>query len=245
MTEEPRLNVPDRVRDVLDGIVEAARRAFGGDLRSVVLYGSAAEGRMRATSDINVMFVLARFDEAQANHFREPFRFACAAADVNAMFVVEKELALASREFAQKFADMQRRHVVLFGDDPLAELTISRDALVRRLQQTLLNLTMRLREMYIQRSLREEQCAVTIADATGPLRAAAASILELEGRGTLPPKEALYTFVHDLGPSDFVELLPHLSEARERRVLPPGRAADLLFTTVALADALHDRAMAL
>ena len=245
MTNQAQLNLPDRIRQVLDGIVEAARRAFGDDLRSIVLYGSAAEGRLRATSDVNIMFVLSRFDEAKANHFREPFRFACAAADVNAMFVLDKEIDLASREFAQKFADMQRRHVVLFGDDPLTKLTISREALVRRLQQTLLNLTMRLREMYVQRSLREEQCAVTIADATGPLRAAAASILDLEGRGVLAPKEALYTCVHDLGPSDFVDLLPHLSEAREKRVLPPGRAADLLFTTAQLARALHERAMRL
>jgi len=242
---QPQLNVPDKVRQVLDGIVEAARRAFGDDLRSIVLYGSAAEGRLRATSDVNLMFVLRRFDEEKANHFREPFRFAGAAVDVNAMFVLEKELDLATREFAQKFADMQRRHVMLYGDDPLTNVSISRDALVRRLQQTLLNLSMRLRELYLARSLREEQCALTIAEATGPLRAAAASIVELEGGGTLAPKEALYTFVHGLGPSDFIDLLPHLSEARERRVLPPGRAADLLFTTAELASALHDRAMAL
>src|SRR5438874_2835482 len=38
------------------------------------------------------------------------------------------------------------------------------------------------------RLLLEKKYAVTIADATGPLRAAAASILELEGRGTLAPK---------------------------------------------------------
>jgi len=240
-----QLDVPDRVRDVLDGVVDAAKRAFGGDLRSIVLYGSAAEGRLRATSDVNLMLVLARFDEEQANAFREPFRFACAAVDVNAMFVLINEIDLAAREFAQKFADMKRRHIVLHGSDPLDAVTISRDALVRRLQQTMLNLSMRLRESYIARSLREEQCALTIAEATGPLRAAAASILELEGRGTLAPKEALYTFVHDLGPSDFVELLPHLSEARERRVLPPGRASDLLFTTAELAGALHHRAMAL
>jgi len=240
-----QLNVPDQVRQVLEGIVEAARRGFGDDLRAIVLYGSAAEGRLRATSDVNLMFVLLRFDEEKANHFREPFRFAGAAVDVNAMFVLEKELDLATREFAQKFADMQRRHVMLYGDDPLTSINISREALVRRLQQTLLNLSMRLRELYLARSLREEQCALTIAEATGPLRAAAASILELEGRGTLAPKEALYTFVHDLGPSDFIDLLPHLSEARERRVLPPGRAADLLFTTAELASALHDRAMAL
>lgn len=242
---EAQLNIPDQVRQVLDGVLDAARRAFGDDLRSVVLYGSAAEGRLRATSDVNLMFVLRRFDEEKANLFREPFRFAGAAVDVNAMFVLDKEIDLAAREFAQKFADMKRRHVVLYGDNPLTNVTISREALVRRLQQTLLNLSMRLREMYIARSLREEQCAVTIAEATGPMRAAAASILELEGRGTLAPKEALYTFVHDLGPSDFVDLLPHLSEARERRVLPPGRAADLLFTTAELASALHDRAMAL
>jgi hypothetical protein len=242
---QQQLNVPDKVRQVLDGIVDAARRAFGDDLRSIVLYGSAAEGRLRATSDVNLMFLLRRFDEEKANHFREPFRFAGAAVDVNAMFVLEKELDLATREFAQKFADMQRRHVMLYGDDPLTNVSISREALVRRLQQTLLNLTMRMRELYLARSLREEQCALTIAEATGPLRASAASILELEGRGTLAPKEALYTFVHDLGPSDFIDLLPHLSEARERRVLPPGRAADLLFTTAELASALHDRAMAL
>lgn len=242
---QAQLNVPDKVRAVLEGIVDAARRAFGDDLRAIVLYGSAAEGRLRATSDVNLMFVLRRFDEEKANDFREPFRFAGAAVDVNAMFVLEKEIELAAREFAQKFADMQRRHVVLYGDDPLTNVSISRQALVRRLQQTLLNLSMRLRELYLARSLREEQCALTIAEATGPLRAAAASILELEGRGTQAPKEALYTFVHDLGPSDFIDLLPHLSEARERRVLPPGRAADLLFTTAELASALHDRAMAL
>src|SRR5262245_42827086 len=109
---QPQLNLPDRIRQVLDGIIEAARRAFGDDLRSIGLYGSAAEGRLRATSDVNVMFVLGRFDEEKADRFREPFRFACAAADVQAMFVLDKEIDLASREFALKFADMQRRHVV-------------------------------------------------------------------------------------------------------------------------------------
>src|SRR5437763_564759 len=167
------------------------------------------------------MFVLGRFDETKADHFREPFRFACAAVDVNAMFVLDTEIDLAAREFAQKFADMKRRHVVLFGDDPLAKVSISRDVLVRRLQQTLLNLTMRLREMYVQRSLREEQCAVTIAETTGPLRTAAATILELEGRGTLAPKEALYTFVHDLGPSDFIDLLQRKAGGARAAVRKP------------------------
>jgi hypothetical protein len=46
-------NLPPRVQEVLRDFVEAARGAFGPDLRAVVLYGSAAEGRLRATSDVN------------------------------------------------------------------------------------------------------------------------------------------------------------------------------------------------
>lgn len=236
------IDVPETVKAVVDDLVAAAPAAFGADLRSIVLYGSAAEGRLRATSDVNLLFVLASFDR-RVDAFREPLRFARAAANLNAMFVLESELAEASVAFAEKFADIAHRHVVLYGDDVVARLAIPRDARVRRLQQVTLNLVLRLREQYVLRSLREEQCALAVADATAPLRIAAATILELEGRGTHAPKEALALVVDDLGDDVFRALLPHLSEAREQRVLPPGEAAQLFFVTIGLARALHDRAM--
>ena len=49
-------NVPPAVRQVVEGLVEAAQRAFGDDLKSAILYGSGAEGRLRATSDVNLLF---------------------------------------------------------------------------------------------------------------------------------------------------------------------------------------------
>lgn len=239
------LEVPEDVQRVVSGLVESARAALGEDLRSVILYGSAAEGRLRPTSDVNLLFVLRRFDAEAANAFREPFRFAHAAANVTAMFALEGELADAGEAFAQKFADIIRRHVVLFGDDPVAALNIPRDALVRRLRQVLLNLTMRLRETYVERSLREEQCALAVADVSGPLRTSAASILELEGHAGIPPKEALERLVRELGRADLDALLPHFSEARELRVLPAGQGAGILFGTLELARALYERALAI
>lgn len=236
------MHLPDDVRRVLDSLVDAARTSLGEALRSVILYGSAAEGRLRATSDVNVLFVLTRFD-ASIDALREPFRAAQAAANVTAMFVLEEELHAAAQAFAQKFADIERRHVVLFGEDVVRNIEIAHAALVRRLQQVLLNLTLRLRGSYVESSLREEQCAITVAEAAGPLRTAAASIVELEGGATLPPKEALETLVRELG--RFGELLPHLSEARERRVLPAGRAAAILFDTLQLARALYERSLRL
>lgn len=234
-------SLPAETQRIVGGLLEAARASFGDALRSVILYGSAAEGRLRATSDVNLLFVLSRFD-ASADTFREPFRFAVAAANIQAMFVLERELPYAAGEFAQKFADIARRHVVLHGEDLVAGLAIPREALVRRLQQVLLNLSIRLREAYLERSLREEQCAVTVAEAAGPLRAAAASILELEGHGVLPPKEALETVATELGRA---ALLPLLSQARETRTLPAGSGARTLMMVQELAAAMHERALRL
>lgn len=235
------MQLPEDVRRVVDSLVSSARNAFGDELRSVILYGSGAEGRLRATSDVNLLFVLARFDRT-ADGFREPFRIARAAVNVAAMFVLESELDDASEAFAQKFADIGRRHVVLYGDDVVAHLKIPRAALIRRLRQVLLNLTLRLRDAYVERSLREEQCAITVADAAAPLRTSAASMLELEGRETMPPKEALEAIVSELHQPQLADLLPHLSEAREKRVLPAGEAAAILFQTLELTRALYERA---
>lgn len=235
------MQLPEEIRRVVDSLVSDAREAFGDELRSVILYGSGAEGRLRATSDVNLLFVLSHFDSS-ADAFREPFRAAHAAAKIAAMFVLDSELGDAGEAFAQKFADIGRRHVVLYGDDVVARLRIPREALVRRLRQVLLNLTMRLRGAYVERSLREEQCAIIVADATGPLRTSAVSILELEGHEPLPPKEALEALAGDLAQRELADVLPYLSEAREKRVLPAGEAASILFRTLELARAMYDRA---
>ena len=235
------MQLPGDVRRVVDSLVSSAEDAFGDELRSVILYGSGAEGRLRATSDVNLLFVLSHFNSS-ADAFREPFRVARAAANVTGMFVLDSELDDAGEAFAQKFADIGRRHVVLYGDDVVARLRIPREALLRRTRQVLLNLTMRLREAYVERSLREEQCAITVADATGPLRTSAVAILELEGSEPLPPKEALEAVASELAQRELADVLPHLSEARERRALPAGEAAAILFRTLELARALYNRA---
>jgi predicted nucleotidyltransferase len=60
------------VTRVLDAFVSAAQSSFGPDLVSVVLFGSAAEDRMRATSDVNVIVLLRSFDPVKGRSLREP-----------------------------------------------------------------------------------------------------------------------------------------------------------------------------
>ena len=55
-------DLPPQVSRILGEFVDRAQTAFAGALRSIVLYGSAAEGRLRSTSDVNVLLIVARFD---------------------------------------------------------------------------------------------------------------------------------------------------------------------------------------
>ena len=83
------LDVPPNVRQVLEQFVSAAEIAFANNLRSIVLYGSAAEGRLRPTSDVNLLVVLDAFEAAQAERFSETLRLAQAAVALRPMFLLE------------------------------------------------------------------------------------------------------------------------------------------------------------
>jgi predicted nucleotidyltransferase len=235
-------DLPEVVRHVLGECVTAARDALAGDLCSVVLYGSAAEGRLRATSDVNLVLVLSRFESTRVDRLREPIRVAQAAIRLTVMFLLEGEVAMAASAFSEKFADILRRRQVLWGTDPFAGLTIPRAVQIDRLRQVLLNLVLRMREAYVRRSLREEQAALAVADAAGPLRGCAAMLLELEGRPAVSPKAALEQVAAALDGGTWTDTLGRISEAREEQALPAGAAAQTLLALVALAERMLTKA---
>jgi predicted nucleotidyltransferase len=234
-------DLPAMVAAVLKTLLATAAGSLGAELRSVVLFGSAADGRLRATSDVNLIFVLTRFDQAKIDPIREALRAAHAAAQVSVMFLLGSEVADATEVFAVKFADIARRHRVLYGEDLFAGLTATRGSRILRLRQVLLNLILRLRERYAFTSLREEQLALVVAEAAGAMRAAAATILELTGAPVPGPREALVRVAQDLG-GRWDQALEHMSTARETRQLPAGTASPTLLALIDLAEALRGRA---
>jgi predicted nucleotidyltransferase len=233
------------VKKVLGDFVDVARRTFGEDLRSIVLFGSAAEDRLRAASDVNVLLVLRRFEPSRAESFADEVRLALAAIRLVPMFVLESELPAAAEAFAVKFADVKRRHRVLYGESPFGTVRVPREAHLRRLRQVLLNQVLRLRQRYTMAAGREEQLVAAIADSAGPLRSCAASLLELEDRHVPPPREALVQVAASLGDAGAAEVVARLSEARERGVLPKGEATTTLIGLIGIAERLRARAGAL
>jgi predicted nucleotidyltransferase len=247
MNKEEALGaLPPETNLALQSFVDDVAAAFGSDLISITMFGSAAEGRLRSLSDVNVMVVAEQFGRDAMERLREPVRLAEAAIRLRPMFVKRDEVAAAAAEFALKFDDIAQRHVVLHGTDVFASLDIGREQLLRRVRQVLLNLSIRLRERYLSQSLREEQTARVIGETAGPLRAAAAAIIELESGERLAPREALVRIAGDFdGGGKFDELLGAISTAREEGLLPPGEAEAQLFSLIELTEALYRRSRGL
>jgi predicted nucleotidyltransferase len=230
--------LPEAVHTALAEFTAAAQRVFAGDLASVVLFGSAAERRLRQTSDVNVVVVLRRADPTKLEAIGEAYRLAHAAIRLSAMFILESEITVAKDAFAVKFADIVARHEMLYGADPFAGLTISREAALHRLLQVLVNLQLRLRERLALSSPYGEQLAMAAADAVGPLRASAAMLLWLESGARVAPREALREIAEETGTA---AALAAITEARESGGVPALGATSTLVGAIELANQLAER----
>ena len=238
--------VSPNVSRVLEELVQSACEVLAEQLRAVVLFGSAAEGHMRRSSDVNLVFVLRGFARERVERLREPLAAAQAAVRLRPMFLLESEIEAAAAAFAVKFADILRRRRVLWGSDPFASLTVPRAAIVARLRQVLLNTSLRMRDAYLLRGARAEQLVEVIAESAGPLRAAAAAILELEGKAAASPREALARVAAGLpGGGGWDAILVRVSEAREQGRLAADVAGDTLFGLIELSDRMRERAAAM
>ncbi len=236
-------NLPAEVREWLSRISAALVQSFADDLRALILFGSAAEGRMRASSDVNLLVVLNRLDVNRLDEVAELLQAGAAAVELHAMLMLFSELPLAAEAFAVKFDDIAHRHLLLYGVDPFGDLIIPRALLIGRIQQVLLNLTLRARSNYAVNYNRDEILAVAVADAAAPLRRSAHAILELRGTQSPSPKESLEVLAAELGHSS--DDLHSLTRARQELQLPAGTAGPLLLRLAALAEAMQGPAAAL
>jgi hypothetical protein len=111
-------------------VTAVPRASFGASLRSVLPYGSAARGEyVDGLSDINLLVLLDSI---------APVGLAAAAPSCRAelerhgaipLLMSSEEWARAADAFAIELADMQDAHVVMHGQDPVAELSLDLKAM--------------------------------------------------------------------------------------------------------------------
>ncbi len=199
-----------------------------------MLFGSGAEDRLRPSSDLNVAVVLRRFVPERAELHHDALRAAGAAARLRVLLLTDEELPAFLTFFPVKAADIGRRHRVLWGEDPFGRVQVPRAAAIFRLQQSLLNLALRLRVRLVEEAGDAEALARALAEAAGPLRVSAAELLELSGAPVPDPKAALEQVAG--------RALPALTAARAGEALSVEGATTAARELLALAEEMRGRA---
>lgn len=123
---------------------------YGEDLRSVVLYGSAARGQFReGVSDLNVLALLRSSDAATIRRGSAVARKWVQEGNPPPLLLAEDEMRRSVDVFPIEYADIRDAHVVLHGADAFADLEIRDEHLRLQCERELKGKQIQLRERYL------------------------------------------------------------------------------------------------
>ncbi len=137
-------------------LVERLKSAIGANLKTVVLYGSAAAGNFQPQhSDLNVLCVLDRLDGAELQKLGPTARRWEKKGHPAPLVFGLEELQRAADVFAIELLDIQEKHRLLFGANIFAgmrvPLRLHREQVERELRTNLV----RLRQRYLVAARRD------------------------------------------------------------------------------------------
>lgn len=224
---------------LLNAFVDFLKEQLKSELVSVVLFGSAAENRIRQSSDINLIVVLNSCQKQQLDKIKSEYRNQHNLIHLSCMYIEKSELATVCRLFPLKFLDISKRHQILHGENIITLLKLEPTQLKFQLQQTLMNLNIRLRERYALVSMREEQLVHIMNEFSGPLRSCAFSLMTILGRPSNTPKEALTSFLNVYFPEDAVKLSEAISTIREDDALAKDRIEPTYLSYMAIIKKMY------
>ena len=135
---------------LLNELVSRLRKAYGDDLVSVVLYGSAASGEYHEKfSDLNVLCVLNSVGVQELIQGQEAVRWWRKQNQPLPLFLSREEIENANDVFPIEFLDIQHNHRILHGEDVAAKIQIDTRQHRSLVEHELRAALLRLRERFL------------------------------------------------------------------------------------------------
>ncbi len=131
-------------------LTDELQTACGTNLRSVILYGSAAAGdHLGAGSDYNVLVALDRLGLDELKALSPPVRRWVQAGHPAPLVWTPESLAASAESFPLEIADIKDAHVMLFGADVVRDLPVHAAHLRLELEHELRGKLLALRQQYL------------------------------------------------------------------------------------------------
>jgi hypothetical protein len=128
-------------------LVEQLRAAYGPELRSVVLYGSAAAGEhIPKRSDYNILVLVDSLSLERLAAAAAVSRAWSEGGNPAPMTMTTKEWRSSADIFAMEYADVLERHKILYGESPLDGIRVDSNDLRLQLEHEAMGKLLKLRQ---------------------------------------------------------------------------------------------------
>jgi predicted nucleotidyltransferase len=155
---------------------------YGSDVRSIVLYGSAAREQFHeGSSDLNVLVLLRQVDAGVIRRGAALARRWVEQGNPPPLLLAEEELRRSLDIFAIEYSDIRDAHRVLHGDDPFAELEVRSEHLRLQCERELKSALIQLREWYLLTATEPEQLGQLLRRSVSTLLVLFRTVLRLSG----------------------------------------------------------------
>jgi hypothetical protein len=109
----------------LDEVVQKLKAAAAGNLKAVILYGSAATEEFHSKhSDLNLLCVIAKAEATHLEALHSPVEWWIRRGQRPPLVFTLEELRRSADIFTIELLDMKSRHRILFGENVLADLSV-------------------------------------------------------------------------------------------------------------------------
>jgi predicted nucleotidyltransferase len=139
------------LKDLLHTFVDTIKKIAEGNLKSVILYGGVAKGDYtKGKSNTNILLVFEQIDLDVLDKLAIYFQKAISDFQFSPFLLTTSEIEPAKKVFAVKLFDIQQHNILLYGEDVLSKLQISKEDLRFISEQELRNQLSRMKFFYIQ-----------------------------------------------------------------------------------------------
>ena len=166
----------------LDELVTQLKAAFGADLSSVVLYGSAAGGDHNPKrSDQNVLVIVKQVPMSAAQAIAATARAWTDAGNPPPMVFTEREWRGSSDVFPMEYSDILERNRVLYGPSPFEGISVRKDELRLQLENETMGKLLHLRRAFLTNAGDPKQLMEMMAGTSSAIMVILRSVCRLHG----------------------------------------------------------------
>jgi predicted nucleotidyltransferase len=232
-----KLAVSETVKERLDELVDALKKACGDDLSGVLVHGSAVRGGWKPGSNVDLVVVLKRSERETLERAANALQGARFSARIEAMILVEGEVARAADVYPIYYGDICRHHAMLYGHDPFTDLRIEKHHIRLRIEQELREAQIRMRRAVVDAQGNRDALRGAVGRKIKQVRSALYALLGQKGVKT---DDDLKSVLAIAGKTFKVDVTP-LTRVDEDPPAAHDALVKLLDVAIAEADAMEDK----